>query len=59
MRLAWLTDVHLDRVDGLAVDLQILQEGETQAVALADGEVTLTGERPPTIRPVGVPMRLR
>ncbi|MEO1629544.1 MAG: M1 family aminopeptidase, partial [Bacteroidota bacterium] len=57
--LTWSIEDDAGLLDGLAVDLQILQEGETQAVALADGEVTLTGERPPTIRPVGVPMRLR
>ena len=57
--LTWSIEDDAGLLDGLAVDLQLLQEGETQAVALADGEVTLTGERPPTIRPVGVPMRLR
>ncbi|MEM8598699.1 MAG: M1 family aminopeptidase [Bacteroidota bacterium] len=57
--LTWTVEDDAGLLDGLAVELQILQEGATQAVALADGQVTLTGERPPNIRPVGVPMRLR
>ncbi|MEL6771215.1 MAG: M1 family aminopeptidase [Bacteroidota bacterium] len=57
--LTWTVEDDAGLLEGLAVELQILQEGETRAVALTDGEVTLTGERPPTIRPVGVPMRLR
>ncbi|MEM6783614.1 MAG: M1 family aminopeptidase [Bacteroidota bacterium] len=57
--LTWTVEDDAGLLDGLATELQILQEGATQAVALADGQVTLTGERPPTIRPVGVPMRIR
>ncbi|MEM9998218.1 MAG: M1 family aminopeptidase, partial [Bacteroidota bacterium] len=57
--LAWSVEGDDGLLADLPVELEVTQEGETSYVSLAAGQTTLPGTRLPSIRPVGVPMRIR
>lgn len=57
-RLTWQVEGDASTLLGVPVLVQVVQDGQSRFVPLADGGVTLTGDATPWVRPVGVMLRV-
>ncbi|ARA92953.1 hypothetical protein AWN76_007115 [Rhodothermaceae bacterium RA] len=57
-RLTWQVEGDERTLLGLPVLLEVVQDGQAHLVPLSEGGVTLPGDTPPRVRPVGIMLRV-